>query len=58
MSNEGTGGSLGVLDAELESTADSSSEDQSVATDDNVECAEVTDECMFVSIGNISSGVE
>ena len=54
MSNEGTGGSLGVLDAELESTADSSSEDHSVATDDNVEWQEVTEEFVFENIGNIS----
>ena len=54
MSKEGTGGSLGVLDEELESTADSSSEDHSVATDDNVDWQEVTEEFMFVNIGRIS----
>ena len=52
VSNDGKGGSLGVLDPELESTEDSSSEDHSVATDDSVEWGEVTDE------ENISTGVE
>ena len=52
VSNEGKGGSLGVLDPELESTEDSSNEDHSVATDDSVEWGEVTDE------ENISTGVE
>ena len=54
MSNEGRGGSLGVLDAELESTADSSSEDHSVATEDNVEWQEVTEVIVLDNIGNIS----
>ena len=52
MSNEGTGGSLGVLNAELESTEDPSSEDHSVDTDDIVEWEEMNDEV------NISTGVE
>ena len=43
VSNEGTGSSLGVLVAELESTEDSSGEDQCVDTDDKVEWGEVFD---------------
>ena len=38
---DGTGGSLGVLVAELESTEYSSSEDHAVDTDDNVEWLEL-----------------
>ena len=52
MSNEGRGGSLGVLVAELESTTDSSSEDHCVATDKSVECWEDADE------ENAATGVE
>ena len=44
VSKEERGGSLGVLDAELESTEDPSSEDHSVDTDDNVELGEETEE--------------
>ena len=50
--NEGTGGNLGVLVVEFESTEESSSEDHSVDTDDNVEVEEVSDE------EHISSGME
>ena len=54
MSKEGTGGSLGVLDEELESTADSSSEDHSVAADDNVDWPDMTDEFVLKNLGRIS----
>ena len=43
-----------MLDAELESTGDSSSEDHSVATDDNVEWHEVTEEFLLENIGRFS----
>ena len=36
-----------MLDAEAESTEDSSSDDQSVDTDDNVEAPEITEESLF-----------
>ena len=49
---DGTGGSLGVLVAELESTEYSSSEDHAVDTDDNVELLELGED------GCISKGVE
>ena len=54
MSKEGTGGSRGVLDEELESTADSSSEDHSVSTDDNVDWPDVTDGFVLTNLGRIS----
>ena len=41
--NEGSGGSLGVLDEEGESTEDSGREDHIVATDDNVDDSDATD---------------
>ena len=43
-----------MLDEELESTADSSSEDHSVGTEDNVEWQEVTEAIVLDNIGNIS----
>ena len=54
MSKDGTGGSLGVLDEEPESTADSSSEDHSVATDDNVEWQDVIEKFVLENTGRIS----
>ena len=44
-SKYGTGGSIGVLVAELESTEYSSSEDQVVDTDDSVELLEFGRRC-------------
>ena len=43
-----------MLDEELESTGDSSSKDHSVATDDNVEWQEVTEEFVLENTGMIS----
>ena len=43
-----------MLDEELESTEDSSNEDHSVATDDNVEWQEVIEEFVLENIGRIS----
>ena len=58
MSKVGRGGSLGVLDAEDESTADSSSDDHAVDTDDNVESAETTEEFLFEKVTMLLWGVE
>ena len=49
---EVTGGSLGVLVAELESTEYSSSEDHAVDTDDNVEWLELGEDV------SVSKGIE
>ena len=43
-----------MLEEESESTADSSSEDHFVATDDNVDWPKVTDGLMLENIGRIS----